>query len=107
MLVLARSGLIKPDFETAKNAMLTKGILMATALSLFLPVRANTVLNTNCYSCHGEKDFPGGYVDKARYIESVHGKFSCAACHISITVFPHGISRKVNCGICHLAGMGL
>lgn len=77
---------------------------MAAMLALYLPAGANAALNYGCYACHGVKDFPGGYVSKTRYSGSVHGKFSCAACHVDITAFPHGTPRKVDCGICHLFG---
>ena len=80
--------------------------MIATALILLLPARAKA-LNASCYACHGEKDFTGGYVDKTGFSQSVHGKFSCVACHTGIVTFPHGKKpQKVNCGICHLPGRG-
>ncbi len=80
--------------------------MAAAVLVLFLPTLANAGLNSACYACHGKKDFPGGYVDAAAYSGSVHGQFSCSACHANITTYPHGKPRKVNCLVCHLPGIG-
>lgn len=69
------------------------------------------VEDSECFACHGEKDFavkkPDGqtlslYIDKDVVDQSMHGPLGCTACHSDITEVPHpeGL-KKVNCSECH------
>lgn len=45
-----------------------------------------------------------GYVDRAAFEQSVHGRFDCIKCHLDVSGYPHAKVLKVNCGSCHFLG---
>ncbi|MGC2425116.1 MAG: cytochrome c3 family protein [Nitrospirota bacterium] len=63
-------------------------------------VASHAYAQEECLACHGEKTSPL-FVDKTLYGESVHGALPCQGCHVTISKYPHGNVRKVDCGICH------
>src|SRR3990167_869298 len=67
--------------------------------------------NSDCITCHGEKDMkkilPGGeeqslLVDEKEYSASIHGRNLCTSCHDDIKELPHQENLKpVFCSKCH------
>jgi cytochrome b subunit of formate dehydrogenase len=70
-------------------------------------------LNETCLDCHNDKSLvrerkgaegTSVYVDKKKFISSVHKDILCIDCHLDANVeeFPHKDSLDpVNCGLCH------
>lgn len=77
-------------------------ILMIFVCTL-LPFSSHAASDYACHSCHGKKGAVL-FIDKARYEESSHGRFSCNRCHLDVSAYPHARVSRVNCGICHLLG---
>jgi hypothetical protein len=73
---------------------------------LLPPGLSSAVTVSYCLSCHGQEAFFGGYVDRTRFQESVHGTRPCTGCHVGVVSYPHKKVGEVNCGVCHLAGTG-
>lgn len=78
-------------------------VLILFSVSLFLSVCSEAGAQADCPSCHYRQG-AGGFIDKAQYEGSVHGKLSCTSCHLDITRYPHGGTPSVNCTICHFTG---
>ncbi len=76
-----------------------------------LPARGVSISLTNriCLSCHS-RTIVSGYIDPARYSQSVHRNLKCTDCHrdFSINRLPHpATAAPVNCVSCHLKNSGL
>jgi hypothetical protein len=76
-------------------------LLAVLIFSLTITVAA--VAKDDCQSCHGQKGMKG-YIDKASFEQSVHGRIDCTKCHAGMAAYPHGKVLKVNCGSCHFLG---
>lgn len=68
-----------------------------------LTITTAAVAKEDCLSCHGQKGMRG-YVDRAAFEQSVHGRFDCIKCHLDVSGYPHAKVLKVNCGSCHFLG---
>jgi hypothetical protein len=95
--------------KTLIGGTLARTMIFALSV-IFVPFLSDlsfAVSQSYCLSCHGRKGFFGGYVDQARYEESVHGTHPCSGCHLDVISYPH--KKKVgvvDCSVCHLAGTG-
>lgn len=79
-------------------------IVLSVICLLLLPNLSFAVSQSYCFSCHAQKGFGGGYVDRTRYAESVHGMRPCNGCHLDVVSYPHKKVGQVDCSVCHLAG---
>ncbi|OGL47644.1 MAG: hypothetical protein A2161_19935 [Candidatus Schekmanbacteria bacterium RBG_13_48_7] len=86
--------------------------ILALVITIFFPICTLFALeNSECFECHGEKDFviedtqgkpKSLYVDQEEYKKSAHGKHLCTSCHEDITELPHKEGLKsVSCQKCH------
>lgn len=72
-------------------------------LITFLPASSFAAQRDYCFSCHGKKGVTG-FVDRAVYTASVHGRLECTSCHLDITDYPHKKGTHANCTYCHFLG---
>jgi hypothetical protein len=80
---------------------MVRALLLVLITSVTITTAA--VAKEDCLSCHGQKDMRG-YVDKAAFEQSVHGRLDCIKCHLDVSGHPHRKVLKVNCGSCHFLG---
>jgi hypothetical protein len=76
--------------------------LLLVLITIFTITTA-AVAKEDCLSCHGQKGMRG-YVDRAAFEQSVHGRLDCIKCHLDVSGHPHRKVLKVNCGSCHFLG---
>ncbi len=91
------------------RTLLTAAVFVAAALPTAGPALAAGPGVKECLDCHGdttiETTLPDGktlslYVDEKAYRASVHGKGTCATCHVDAKA-SHGKLQRVSCGRCH------
>lgn len=100
-----------PSHSAVRLMPRLKYLVMFFALGLTLalvspPVRAQTA-DTDCLTCHGQKDLksPSGrslFVDEARHKAGAHADLPCIACHVDIKGYPHPEHvAQASCAGCH------
>lgn len=78
-------------------------LVAALLITTVFPIASDASPDNNCLDCHGSENATG-YVDRNLFKGSSHGIFSCTACHIDVTGYPHERVSSVKCGICHYLG---
>ena len=66
------------------------------------PLHADSLDNSTCLACHGQKGADAPFVDENAFGRSIHGKNLCVSCHADVVEVPH--ARKpapVSCARCH------
>ena len=64
-------------------------------------LRAESLDNSTCLACHGQKGTDAPFVDEKAFSGSIHGKNLCVSCHADISEVPHQKPAPVSCARCH------
>ncbi len=104
----------KPRPEPRHRAWLSRARHLVVGAALLALTAAVGVAqeNSDCFTCHGDKDLKKErngrsvslYVDEAKFGSHVHGKVPCIGCHADLkgSDFPHAENlKRPTCTACH------
>jgi predicted CXXCH cytochrome family protein len=86
---------------------IARAIVFAMALATLLFAPAGLHAQTDCLTCHGDKDMVDASgrhiaVDGQKLGASIHGSLKCGDCHSNIKEYPHPEKiAPVQCSTCH------